>query len=216
MCRRYLNRSSCYDLPGMDNAEEYVATRQSMSVVGIPQEDQQAIFTVVAAVLHLGNATFTANPNDDSGCLLESERAKQHLMWAAELLQVRTCGHSHHVTLRHDRLAQVCCPVRHARCSQAPAAARIACGAAHYGSVQTTVTFQGQGGVLQVPAQGLHKSLTTRTIQTPEGPINSPITAPAAGANRDALAKTIYARLFDWLVDQVRQCNTTIYLFPTH
>jgi Myosin head (motor domain) len=87
--RRYLNRSSCFDLPGMDNEGEYAATRHAMSVVGIPHGDQQAIFTVVAAVLHLGNATFTANPRDDGTCLLESERAKQHLMWAAELLQAR-------------------------------------------------------------------------------------------------------------------------------
>jgi myosin heavy subunit len=102
---------------------------------------QAAIFTIVAAVLHLGNATFIANPNDDAACLLESEVSKRHLMWAAELLQV--------------------------------------------------------------PAQGLHHSLTTKTIQTPDGAIVSPITAAAAEFNRDSLAKTIYARLFDWLVGQV-------------
>ena len=50
---------------------------------------QDAIFTVVAAVLHLGNATFVANPNDDAACLLENDFAKQHLIWAAELLQAR-------------------------------------------------------------------------------------------------------------------------------
>jgi myosin V len=103
---------------------------------------QEAIFTVVAAVLHLGNTTFTANPNDDNSCLLEHEIAKQHLIWAAELLGI--------------------------------------------------------------PPQGLHKALTTKTIQTPEGPIVTPITAAAADFNRDSLAKTIYSRLFDYLVEQVR------------
>jgi myosin-5 len=105
---------------------------------------QEAIFTVVAAVLHLGNTTFTANPNDDNGCLLENETAKQHLIWAAELLGVSP--------------------------------------------------------------QGLHKALTTKTIKTPEGPIVTPITAADADFNRNSLAKTIYARLFDYLVEQVRLC----------
>ena len=56
---------------------------------------------------------------------------------------------------------------------------------------------------MQVEAKGLHHSLTTKTIQTPDGPIVSPITAAAAEYNRDSLAKTIYARLFDYIVDQV-------------
>jgi myosin V len=37
---RYLNRSSCYDLPSLDNAKEYLATRRAMGVVGIPQQGQ--------------------------------------------------------------------------------------------------------------------------------------------------------------------------------
>jgi myosin heavy subunit len=57
--------------------------------------------------------------------------------------------------------------------------------------------------LLSVSAQGLLHALSTRTRLTPDGPIVSPITASAAGANRDALAKTIYSRLFDWLVQQV-------------
>lgn len=93
-------------------------------------------------MLHLGNATFVADPNDDAACLLEHDAAKRHLVWAAELLGV--------------------------------------------------------------PAKGLLSALTTKTIQTPEGPIVTPITASAADFNRDSLAKTIYARLFDWLVDQAR------------
>lgn len=39
------------------------------------------------------------------------------------------------------------------------------------------------------------------------GPIVSPIDVAAAFDNRDSLAKTIYSRLFDWLVAKV---NTSI------
>lgn len=108
---------------------------------------QEAIFAVVAAVLHLGNCDFVEDPDTDGGCKLADAFAERHLAWAAELL----C----------------------------------------------------------VDGQGLLHALSTRTRQTPEGPIISPISAEAALSNRDSLAKTIYARLFDWLVLQVRPTHPT-------
>lgn len=36
----YLNQSSCIELNGVDNAEEYERTRHAMDVVGIKVEDQ--------------------------------------------------------------------------------------------------------------------------------------------------------------------------------
>jgi len=41
-------------------------------------------------------------------------------------------------------------------------------------------------------------TLCTRTIQTREGNIVKALDCNAAVAGRDALAKTVYARLFDW------------------
>jgi myosin-5 len=61
--------------------------------------------------------------------------------------------------------------------------------------------------LLGVDAEGLRKALTTRTRQTPDGPIVSPIDVKAAEDNRDSLSKTIYSRMFDWLVERI---NTSI------
>lgn len=51
-------------------------------------------------------------------------------------------------------------------------------------------------------------TLSTRTIQTREGNIVKALDCNAAIASRDALAKTIYARLFDWyIVDKATSGN---------
>lgn len=39
----YLNQSSCYVLDGIDDSEEYAATRRAMDVVGISDEEQVGV-----------------------------------------------------------------------------------------------------------------------------------------------------------------------------
>ncbi|XP_068326692.1 myosin-15-like [Pyrus communis] len=50
-------------------------------------------------------------------------------------------------------------------------------------------------------------TLSTRTIQTREGIIVKALDCSGAISSRDALAKTVYSRLFDWLVDKI---NTSV------
>ncbi|KAG8372794.1 hypothetical protein BUALT_Bualt12G0104000 [Buddleja alternifolia] len=81
----YLNQSNCYEVDGIDDAKEYLSTRRAMDVVGISSDEQDAIFRVVAAVLHLGNIEFTKVSESDAS-QPKDDQSRFHLKTAAELL----------------------------------------------------------------------------------------------------------------------------------
>ncbi|WZZ66553.1 hypothetical protein YC2023_077923 [Brassica napus] len=137
---RYLNQSSCFELDGVNDAEEYLATRKAMDVVGISEQEQDAIFRVVAAILHLGNIEFCKGEDADSSSL-KDEQSKFHLQMTSELLM---CD-----------------------------------------------------------SHSLEDALCKRIMVTPEEVIKRSLDPLGAAVSRDGLAKTIYSRLFDWLVNKI-------------
>ncbi|XP_043721670.1 myosin-11-like isoform X2 [Telopea speciosissima] len=136
----YLNQSNCYELVGISDAHDYLATRRAMDVVGISEREQDAIFKVVAAILHVGNIEFAKGKEIDSSGL-KDEKAIFHLNMAAELLM---CD-----------------------------------------------------------AEALEDALCKRVMITPEEVIKRSLDPLAATVSRDGFAKTLYSRLFDWLVDKI-------------
>ncbi|KVI01180.1 Dil domain-containing protein [Cynara cardunculus var. scolymus] len=134
----YLNQSKSYELEGVSDAHEYLATRRAMDIVGISEEEQRsvqdAIFRVVAAILHLGNVEFAKGEEIDSS-VLKDEKSRHHLNVTAELLM---CD-----------------------------------------------------------AKSLEDALIKRVMVTPEEIITRTLDPEAALGSRDALAKTVYSRLFD-------------------
>uniref|UniRef100_A0A803LYP2 Uncharacterized protein n=1 Tax=Chenopodium quinoa TaxID=63459 RepID=A0A803LYP2_CHEQI len=136
----YLNQSKIYELEGVSNRDEYMKTRRAMTIVGISEDEQEAIFRALAAILHLGNVEFSPGKEHDSS-IIKDQTSSFHLQMAADLFQ---------------------CDVNL-----------------------------------------LLSSLCTRSIQTREGTIIKALDCNAALASRDALAKTVYSRLFDWLVEKM-------------
>ncbi|CAL0314822.1 unnamed protein product [Lupinus luteus] len=79
----YLNRSNC----DVDDSKEYLATRRAMDVVGISSDEQDAIFRIVAAVLHLGNIEFVKGVDDGTDSSQpKDDQSHFHLKTATELL----------------------------------------------------------------------------------------------------------------------------------
>ncbi|XP_013418061.1 LOW QUALITY PROTEIN: unconventional myosin-IXa-like [Lingula anatina] len=54
----YLRQSQCHTLEGVDEAHEFARLKQSMEIVGFSTETQRRVFSVLSAVLHLGNIEF--------------------------------------------------------------------------------------------------------------------------------------------------------------
>ncbi|AAB80627.1 Strong similarity to Arabidopsis myosin MYA1 (gb/Z28389) [Arabidopsis thaliana] len=133
---RYLNQSNCYALDGLDDSKEYLATRKAMDVVGINSEEQDGIFRVVAAILHLGNIEF-AKGEESEASEPKDEKSRFHLKVAAEL-------------------------------------------------------FMCDG-------KALEDSLCKRVMVTRDESITKSLDPDSAALGRDALAKIVYSKLFDWL-----------------
>ena len=69
----YLTVSKCFDVDGLNDSEEFRITEEAMKSVGIGDKRREAIFGVVAAVLHLGNVKFEVRRDEHASRVLAPE-----------------------------------------------------------------------------------------------------------------------------------------------
>ncbi|KAG8226626.1 hypothetical protein J437_LFUL005277 [Ladona fulva] len=82
-----VERGSLHD-PLLDDIKDFKNMDEALSRIGLSDKERLSIYTIVSAVLHLGNVTFEDNPEDAKGGSRVCGSAEKSLSVAASLMGV--------------------------------------------------------------------------------------------------------------------------------
>lgn len=143
---RFLNQGQSPTIARVSDSDNFAETLTALHTLGFAAEDVQAILTILAGVLHLGNVHFHHRHSEGGGS--DGEESE---------------------VLADDLHLGVLCEL------------------------------------LQLDAAEMRRWLTIRQIESVNEVVNIPMSRSTAEAAREALAKHIYAKLFQYIVDVINR-----------
>ncbi|KIZ02155.1 Myosin-2 heavy chain [Monoraphidium neglectum] len=96
---RLTSAGGCLSLPGVDDAAHFLVTRHALRSIGLGAAEQEQLFSILSALLHLGDAVFEPCYNGTDGCTL-SKASRGSLGAAAALLGCDAAALAKAVTTR--------------------------------------------------------------------------------------------------------------------
>lgn len=85
----YLNHSGCIKVNTIDDKKDFLVVERAMDIVGFTQDEKLSIYTLLSAILNLGNIAFDEAVDKVGGHDTVTPTNEKYLDWACEMLQ---CG----------------------------------------------------------------------------------------------------------------------------
>ncbi|XP_068670120.1 unconventional myosin-Ib-like isoform X11 [Montipora foliosa] len=85
----YLNQSGCAKVDTIDDKKDFIVVEKAMDVVGFTPDEKSSIYSLLSAVLNLGNVTFEEGEDHGEAHDFVTLSNEEFLSWTCEMLQ---CG----------------------------------------------------------------------------------------------------------------------------